>query len=197
MMRKMPIFLVLLATIGLPAAAVARGDKAVERPVRTLIAAVRYNKDALALRFLAGPPQGAYLLGKAWEKATPKQRAEFVKLFHGLFAAIAFPKIRANFKYLSTILYQPPKVKGDDATLDSTLVILNPLKKEELKVRYALTRVHGTWKVLDVTVLGTGGQSMLASIRDQQVKPILAKGGIPHLLDLMRKRLAQVRGAKK
>ena len=197
MMRKPAVLLVLSTLLLAPLAAQAKANEAVERPVRTLIGAVRYNKDALALKFLAGPAQGRFLLGDAWKKATPAQQKAFVKLFHGLFAAIAFPKIRANFKYLSTIVYDAPKVKGDSATLDSTLVILNPLKKEELKVRYELTKVHGAWKVLDVTVLGTGGQSMLTNIRDHQVKPILANGGMSHLLDLMKKRLAEVQGGKK
>ncbi len=197
MTRKLPVFFVLSALLLTPVAASAKADKAVEKPVRTLIGAVRYKKDALAVKFLAGPAEGRFLLGDAWNKATPAQQKQFVKLFHDLFAAIAFPKIRANFKYLSTIVYDAPKVKGDTATLDSTLVILNPLKKEELKVRYDLTKVHGAWKVLDVTVLGTGGESMLTNIRDHQVKPILAEGGMSHLLDLMKKRLAEVQGAKK
>lgn len=174
----------------------AKGAKALEKPVKTLISAVRYDKDALALKFLAGDPQGEYLLGDTWNEATPQQRAEFVKLFHGLFSAIAFPKIRENFEHLSTILYDAPKMDGDHATLGSTLVILHPLKKQELKVRYDLVKAKSGWKVLDVTVLGTGGKSMLTEIRDDQVKPILAEGGIDHLLSLMKERLAQVKAAK-
>lgn len=197
MLRHRSSFLVAVLLVVAPVAAHAGSKTALEKPVRILIGAVRYKKDALALKLLAGNAQGEALLGDTWKKATPKQRAEFVRLFHELFAGIAFPKIRANFKYLDTILYENPKVHGSHASIESTLVILNPLKKEELRVHYDLVKVHGAWKVLDVKVLGTGGKSMLTDIREQQIQPILAEGGLPHLLDLMRKRAAEVKQAAK
>lgn len=193
MKRNVLFLLPVLAATLVAAPAFAKSDASVQRPVKTLISAVRYGKDGLAVQFLAGDPQGAYLLGDAWKTATPKQRTEFVDLFHRLFAAIAFPKIRANFEHLSTILYDDAKVDGTQASLTSTIVILHPLKKQELRVRYDLVKAKAGWRVLDVTVLGTGGKSMLTDIRDDQVKPILAEGGFDHLLSLMRERLAQAK----
>lgn len=188
--------LALVAALVLPSVARAKpaaGDAAaVEKPIRTLINAVRYSKDAMALKMLDGATQGAELLEADWEKATPEQRATFEKLFHELFAAIAFPQIRENFEHLETILYEKPEVKGDRATIKSTLVILHPLKKQEIKVEYALKKHASGWKVVDVTVLGTGGNSMLTDIRKEQVRPLFNQGGMDHLLSLMDQRAKQL-----
>lgn len=179
-----------------PASAASKSEKALEKPVKTLIAAVRYGKDTLGLKQLAGEAQAKFLLGEAYEKASPAERKEFQKLFHALFAGIAFPKIRQNFEHLETILYEAPQIDGDSAKLRSTLVILHPLKKQEIRVEYTLKKVGGAWKVFDVLVLGTGGDSMLTSIKNDQVQPILAEGGMDHLLKLMRERLSEIEKAR-
>lgn len=185
----------LVAALVLPSVALAKpaGDAAaIEKPIRTLINAVRYSKDDMALKMLDGATQGEELLEADWAKATPEQRAKFEKLFHELFAAIAFPQIRDNFEHLETILYEKPEVKGDRATMKSTLVILHPLKKQEIKVEYALKKHASGWKVVDVTVLGTGGNSMLVDIRKEQVRPLFNQGGMDHLLSLMEQRAKQL-----
>jgi phospholipid transport system substrate-binding protein len=174
----------------------AMADEALEKPVKTLVSAVRYGKDDLALKSLDGDAQGAVLLGDEWGKATAKQREEFASLFHQLFAAIAFPKIRSNFEHLETTLYEPAKVDGDKAELTSTIVILHPLKKQEIKVKYDMHKLKEGWKVVDVTVLGTASPSMLSSIKSDQVQPLFKDGGWDKLLQLMRDRLAQLKAAK-
>ena len=185
--------IVLSAALAVALAAPAYAATPVEKPVKLLIGAVRYGKDSLALTGLDGDAQGRVLLGDEWAKATPKERSEFTRLFQELFAAMAFPKLRADLVHLDTTLYQPPQVTGDHAELDSTLVILHPLAKQEIKVRYDLHKQKGAWKVVDVSVLGTGDPSMLTGIRDQQVRPIFKDGGWDKLLSLMRARLAQVK----
>jgi phospholipid transport system substrate-binding protein len=157
---------------------------------------VRYGKDDLALKSLAGNEQGRRLLGEAWEKASAKERAHFVSDFQALFAALAFPKIRKAFEHLETIVYDTPKVDGGHATIQSTLVVLHPLKKREIRVRYELVRVGTAWKVADVQVLGTGRPSMLQGIRDEQIVPLLKEGGLAKVLQVMDARLAQVREKK-
>ena len=159
----------------------------VEKPVRTLISAVRYGKFDLGLKYMAGPAQGQVLLADEWPKATEAQRTEFVALFHKLFAKVAFPKMKDKFQHLETIVYDAPEVKGDTASLKSTIVVLHALKKQELKLRYSLVKVGADWKLVDVSVLG---DSMLLGIREDQIVPILKEGGWPKLLELMRKKAA-------
>ena len=184
MIRTLTRSLTLTAALASAAPALAANDDVV-KPLKTVIASVRYGKDKAALKQFAGEEQGRLLLGDDWSKATAEQKQEFIELFHTLFAKIAFPKIRQNFEHLGTVLYDEPKVDGEKAQVASTLVIDHPLKKQEMKLKYKLAKDGAAWKVVDVSVLG---DSMLEGIRDEQVKPILKEGGIDLLLQRMRQK---------
>ncbi|NMO20346.1 ABC transporter substrate-binding protein [Pyxidicoccus fallax] len=171
-----------------PALAAPKED-AVAKPVKTVVQSVRYERDALALKHFGSEEQGKYLLGDAWAKGTDAQRKEFVQLFQDLFAAIAFPRVRENFKNLDSITYEPAQVTGNEATIASTIFIKHPLKTQEMKLNYRLIKDAAAWKVVDVKVLGS---SMLTDIRDSQVQPLLKQGGWDLLLARMRTELAKV-----
>ena len=182
----------LLATLAFAVPALAGPNDAVSKPVKTVVQSVRFSKDQMALKHFGGEQQGRFLLGEEWDKGTDAQRKEFVQLFHTLFAKIAFPKVRDNFKNLAAINYDEPTVEGDTARVASTIVIEHPMKKQELKLKYTLMKDKSAWKVVDVSVLG---DSMLTGIRDDQVRPLLKEGGWKALLDAMRakdKELASV-----
>jgi phospholipid transport system substrate-binding protein len=184
--------LALLATLTLALPALAAPNEAVTKPVKTLVQSVRFSKDDMALKYLNGEEQGRFLLGDDWAKGTDAQRKEFIQLFNSLFSKIAFPRVRENFKNLASITYEDPAVEGDTAKLKSTIVIEHPLKKQEMKLQYSLAKDkanNNAWKVVDVAVLG---DSMLTGIRDDQVRPIMQQGGWDHLLDLMRKKNAEL-----
>jgi len=184
----------LFSGVPLRASAAPKGA-AVQKPVKTLIQAIRYGKDDLGLRALAGDPQGRFLLGDAWARIKPEQRQEFVELFHALLAGIAFPKVRADFEKLETILYDTPKTSGKNAEVGSTIVILHPLKKREIRAVYQLISGKARqWKVLDVAIMGD--KSLLTNIRDDQIKPLMKEGGIELLLETMRERLKEVQSQK-
>ena len=172
----------------MPALAAAPNE-AVAKPVKTVVQSVRLNKDDLALKQLADEEMGRFLLGDDWAKGTDAQRKEFTQLFHSLFAKIAFPKVRENFKNLQSITYDAPTVEGDKGNVSSLVVINHPLKKQEMKLKYSVVKDANAWKVLDVFVLG---DSMLTGIRDDQVRPIFQQGGWAHLLDMMRKKDAEL-----
>lgn len=181
--------LTLLATLALSLPALAAPNEPVAKPVKTVVQSVRYGKDDLALKQLANEEQGRFLLGEDWDKGSEAQRKEFTKLFNGLFAKLAFPKVRENFKNLASITYEDPAVEGNKASVKSTLVIEHPLKKQEMKLLYSVVKSQGGWKVLDVSVLG---DSMLTGIRDDQVRPIMKEGGWERLLELMRAKEAEL-----
>lgn len=193
MFSRLAVLAAAVALLASPAYA----DPGVEKTLKTVVTSVRYGKDDLALKNFDGGAQGAMLLEGEWTKATADQRAKFTELFHKLFAAIAFPNIRDNFKHLETTLYEKPAVDGDKATIVSTIVILHPLKKQEIKVKYDLRNQKAGWKVVDATVLGSGGASMLTDIRNDQVKPLFKAGGWDKLLSAMEQRLAQLQKAAK
>jgi phospholipid transport system substrate-binding protein len=168
-------------------------DEAVVKPIKTVVQSVRFGKDTAALKHFAGEEQGRLLLGDAWMKGTAEQRKEFVQLFQTLFAKLAFPKVRENFKHLETVLYEDPKVTADRAEVSSTIVILHPLKKQELKLKYQLVKEPSAWKVLDVAVLG---DSMLTGVREDQIVPIMKEGGWDGLLTAMREKAKELESVK-
>ncbi|RKH19611.1 ABC transporter substrate-binding protein [Corallococcus praedator] len=160
-----------------------KANDAITKPVKTVVQSVRYEKDLKALENLGGDQQGAFLLGDDWAKASDAQKKEFLQLFHSLFAKLAFPKVRENFKNLDSITYDEPQVTGDKALVGSTIFINHPLKKQEMKLKYSVEKVGAAWKVVDVSVLG---DSMLTGIRDDQVRPLFKEGGWDGLLGAMR-----------
>ncbi|ADO75058.1 ABC transporter substrate-binding protein [Stigmatella aurantiaca] len=179
--RTVPLLAALL--LALPALA-APGEE-VAKPVKSMVQSVRYGKDLAAIKFMDSEQQARFLVGEDWDKGTEAQRKEFLQLFQTLFAKIAFPKVRDNFKNLAAINYGEPEVAGGDAKLASTVVIQHPMKKQELKLKYSLIKDKAAWKVVDVVVLG---DSMLTGIRDDQVRPLLQEGGWDALLKAMREK---------
>ena len=185
-MRPVLILSVLLAA---PASGAASPQ---EKSVKKLVKLVRYERDAKALKLLAGDRQGQRLLQDRWKKATPKQRQRFTKNFQGLFAALAFPKIRKNFEHLKSIVCSKGEQKGNHVDLPCNVVLMHALKKKEMKVVFRLTKQQG-WKIIDVKVMGDW---MLAGIREQQIQPIMKRGGWKLLTEKMEARLAKVKSAK-
>ncbi|NRD45518.1 MULTISPECIES: ABC transporter substrate-binding protein [Corallococcus] len=180
-LRTLPLLVAI--TFAVPALAAPKASEAITKPVKTVVQSVRYEKDLKALENLGSDQQGLFLLGDEWTKATDAQRKEFTQLFQNLFAKIAFPKVRENFKNLDSITYDEPQVTGDKALVGSTIFINHPLKKQEMKLKYAVEKVGSGWKVVDVSVLG---DSMLTGIRDDQVRPLFKEGGWDGLLGAMR-----------
>ena len=142
------------AKVPAPAAKVVDESGAMHKTLKRTIGAIRYKRTAKALKQFDGTAQGAFLAGSYWAKATPAQKTEFVALFHKMFAGIAFPNIQKNFKNLETVLYSKPKVRGSKSKVDAVIVILHPLKKQEIKVTFDMAKSAGAWKVVDVQVKG-------------------------------------------
>ena len=186
--RRLTVLSLALLVAG-PAIAAPKDE--VSKPLKTVIQAVRFGKDPLAVKQFAGDDQGKMLLGDDWAKGTDAQRKEFVTLFHALFAQKAFPNIRKNFENLDTVLYDEPTLSGDKAEIGSTILINHPMKKQELKVTYNLIKAKAGYQVVDVTV--KGGNSMLTDIRDDQVQPLLKEGGWDGLLKAMRDKSAELK----
>ena len=192
MKRRIWLQLVLAMTaIALSAPAMARPKAKTDHELRLgqLISSVRYGQDLSALTYMDGEAQAKVLLGAAWETGTPEQRTEFVRLFHHIFAGIAFPKMRENFQHLTTITYSPLEQKGELAEVGSVIHIQAGPKEQELKVHYVLSKsAAAELRVVDVTV--QGDKPMLTNIRDDQVQPILKEGGWAMLLKEMKARAA-------
>ncbi|MFT3924272.1 MAG: ABC transporter substrate-binding protein [Myxococcales bacterium] len=173
----------------LPALAAPPSNTAVLKPVTDLVFKVRTQKDLSALKNFDSEQQARFVLEGAYDGMTDAQRKEFSSLFQTIFAKIAFPRVRENLKDLLSASYAKPVVKGDRASVDSTLTLAHPMKNEELKLRYVLTKDKTGWKVLDVLVLGN---SMLVDVRDNQVRPLLQEKGVEGMLQAMRDKNAEL-----
>jgi phospholipid transport system substrate-binding protein len=189
-MRSLLVSLLLtpLALLAAPAAA-AEAHPEIVKPLKVVVGAVRFAQDKAALKHFAALEQGKRLLGSDWEKGTEAQRKEFLEVFQVLFAKMAFPKVREDFKYLDAVTYGDPELSGEIAHVNSVVSIQHQLKKQEYKLRYELVKDAGAWKIVDVAVLG---DSMLKGIKEDQVDPIMKEGGWPHLLDLMRQKAKEL-----
>jgi phospholipid transport system substrate-binding protein len=168
-------------SLALALPALAAHDEVV-KPLKVVVNSVRYGKDVAALKLFDKEEQAKQLLGDSYAKMTAAQKTEFEQLFETIFGKMAFPKIRENFKNLQAINYDEPKVEGNKATVNSTILILHPLKHEELKVTYSLAKEPDGWKVVDAVVLG---DSMIDDARDN-IQGIIKDGGIDGLLQTMR-----------
>ena len=188
MIRTLTRTLAVVAAVALVTPAFAAPKDDVVKPLKTVVGAIHQGRYKLALKQFAGEEQGKQLTTDDWDKATPAQRKQFIDDFHQLFARIAFPKIANNFEHLGAVNYDEPAIDGRNATVSSTIVIEHPLKKQELKLKYTLTKEGSAWKVVDVAVLG---DSMLKGIREDQVKPLIKEGGWKLLLDKMQEKLKE------
>jgi phospholipid transport system substrate-binding protein len=83
------------------------------------------------------------------------------------------------------MVYDAPEIAGDTASIKSVVTILHAMKKQELKLKYKMQKVGADWKVVDVAVLG---DSMIKSIREDQIVPIMKEGGWNKLLELLRQK---------
>ncbi len=168
----------------------AETDKAVQKTLNTLINGIRYGKDDLAARQLAFGAMARGLLADDWAKLSPAEQTEVAKGLETVIRAISFAKGRDMFKYLDALLFEPSRVNGNEARAKSTIVVHRDLKKAEVIIDWVLVKDGAGWKVLDTVMLG---ESTMQSLRDDQVKPLLAKGGTAAVLKALRDKVAEVK----
>ena len=181
-MRPVLILSVLLAA---PASGAASPQ---EKSVKKLVKLVRYERDAKALKLLAGDRQGQRLLQDRWKEATPKQRQRFTKNFQGLFAALAFPKIRKNFEHLKSIVCSKGEQKGNHVDLPCNVVLMHALKKKEMKVVFRLTKQQG-WKIIDVYMDGTVSE---LALRRSEFASVVKRDGFDGLIQALDQKIAKL-----
>lgn len=170
----------------------------VSSPIKRLINAIRYEKDELALKSFDGQAQGVALFGsEVWAQQPAEQQARFIKVLHGFFSVVAFPKLRKDFEHLETILYAEPAEQAEGALkLRATIVVLHALKKDEIPVDFLLkAQKDGAWLISDFWIAPSGEApvSFLSRLKTDQVGPLLAKEGWEGLLSAMEKRVAELK----
>lgn len=163
-------------------------DDEITKVVKTVFTNLRAEKGAKAFRLVDMDAVSRNLLQGDYQKSTEAQRKEFASLFQSLYIKINAPRMRETFKDLASVMYDRPEIKNNEAWVGSLITIDHPLKKQEIKLKYSLLKGKKGWRVTDVAVLGS---SVVQSIREDQIKPVLEKEGIESLLKAMREKDAE------
>jgi phospholipid transport system substrate-binding protein len=185
-------YLEITSAEGAPATLSKKSIKSVQKPIKRLLKAIRYQKDEVALKSFNGLAQGALLLDAEWSKHTLGERETFVRLLHSFFTLIAFPKLRGDLEHLETILYDEPHAEGELMTQKATIVVLHALKKQEVPVEFILKSEGKTWLISDFTI-GAGSESFLVRLKRDQIQPLLKERGWAGLIEAMEGRITQLK----
>jgi len=172
------------------ARAASEADEAIQKTLKGLVNSIRYGKDDLAAQKVAFRSMGPQLLTDEWGKFSPAEQAEIGRGLETIVRALSFKKGREMFQYLDALLFEPARIDGDKAKAKSTIVVHRDLKKAEIIIDWVLVKEAGTWKVLDTIMLG---ESTLAGLRDDQVKPLFRQGGTPAVMKALRDKVAEVK----
>ena len=164
-------------------------DKAVQQTLKTLVSSIRYSKDDKAAEQLSYEDMCKALFSDTWKTMSPADQKEAIANLEVLLRKMAFPKGREMFQYLDAVLYDPVKVDNGLARIKSTVVIHRDVKKSEIPIEWSLVKVGGKWKVVDTITMG---DSTTQAIREDQVQPLLKEGGVPAVLEAMRKKVKEV-----
>jgi phospholipid transport system substrate-binding protein len=165
-----------------------------QKPIKTLINAIRYSKDDLASKQVGYDVMVENLMDTAWKDTSDADKKELISGMEKLIRGISFPAGRDIFKYLDNVLYDAPRMDGDAVKVKSTIVIHRDLKKSEIVIDWVLARSPsntggGQWKVYDTVMQG---ESTLVGIRDEQIKPLLKEGGVAAVKKAMAEKVAEI-----
>jgi ABC-type transporter MlaC component len=172
-----------------PAAVTAADTQAAQKTVKALVNAIRYRKDALAAGKLGFEPMAKLLLQDAWQNATAAQRTDFVRGLTTLVTRTSFPKGREMFQYLDALLFESVAPVGDTLHVKSVVVVHRNLKKVEIPIEWVLGRAAAGFQVVDIISFN---ESIAEGIREEEVLPLLKDGGMPHVLEALQKRVAEL-----
>lgn len=160
-----------------------------QKPIKTLINSIRYGKYDLAAKQLAFGEMVKRLLATDAAKFSADEQKELGAGIETIIRADSFPKGKDKFQYLDNVVYEDPRVKDGDVLCKSTIVIHHELKKTELVIDWVLVPDATGYKIADMIMLGEG---TIGGIREDQIQPLLSEGGSAKVMELLRKKVADV-----
>ena len=197
MLKKLLLVIAVLGFVFSPAGGMAQAKvskkeaKKLQNPIKVLIGAVRYGKDALGLKQLALDEMSSEMCKTHWAKMSAAQKKEFASNLGTLLRLISFRKSRDLFKHIDAILFDSPKMLGQDrASIRNTIVVHRAYKKQELQLTWILLKKGKKWQILD---LRTIGKTTIEKMRTKQIDPLVEKGGVKLLLQKMREMMAKAK----
>lgn len=131
---------------------------------------------------------GQRALGQHWKALTPAQRKEFSSLLRELVEGNYVKALRSNLSY--QVKYLDEKEQGDSRVVSTELQLQRNGRPETMSVDYALRKRGNDWRAYDLITDGVG----LVENYRAQFNKIIAKEGVPGLLERMRKKKAESAG---
>ena len=126
---------------------------------------------------------GQDALGAQWEKLTPEQHAEFVKVFSEIVRGRSLADLEI---YRLDVAYDDVKVEGENARVLTTTVY----KDQPMQVEYAMGLRNDAWRVDDIILDGVSTTDGYARSFHTYVR----KRGFDALMANLHKRLAKING---
>ena len=123
-------------------------------------------------------------LGPHWQRRSPQEKQEFVKLFTDLLESSYVDKIEGYNG--EKVLYTREQVDGDNAEVFTKVLTK---KSEEFSINYKLHRVGNDWKVYDVVVEDI---SLVNNYRSQ-FNRILANASFDELLRKLQQKTPEMK----
>jgi len=120
-------------------------------------------------------------LGPTWDRLTPSQQEEFVRLFGNLFEG-SYNRLVLRFLGDRQATYDVESIEGNHAMVQTTLI---GGKEERLSVEYQLASRHQRWGVVDVRLDGVS----LAMNYRAQFNKILRNSSYDTLVQRMRSKV--------
>jgi len=167
-----------------------KSDKSVEKTIKTVLTSVRYGKDSIAVKKIDFDKMAELSMGESWKDVSTADRKKLSSGIQTITEKLSFPKGRALFKHLDAILYDAPRVTNDKAHLKTTIVVHRDYKKQEMVIDFVLYRSPNGWKIVDTVILG---ESTLEGFYEDQIEPLLDKGGIPAVMAALDIRLKKLK----
>jgi phospholipid transport system substrate-binding protein len=168
---------------------IAAGATAGKPSIKTVVNAIKYEKDDLAAQQVAFGPMTERIMGSAWKDVGDSDRKELIAGVETLIRKISFRRGREQFKYLDAILYKPVRTEGDEIRCLATVVIHHELRKTEMPIDFVFAQEASSWKIVDVVM---SGESTTSGIHQEQIQPLLKEGGVPAVMKALRGKLAEV-----
>lgn len=126
---------------------------------------------------------GQDALGSQWDKLTPDQHAEFVKVFSEIVRGRSLADLEI---YRLDVAYDDVQVEGETARVFTTTVY----KDQPMKVEYAMGLRDNDWRVDDIILDGVSTTDGYA----RSFQTYVRKRGFDALMANLHKRLAKING---
>ena len=126
---------------------------------------------------------GQDALGTQWDKLSPEQHAEFVKVFSEIVRGRSLADLEI---YRLDVAYDDVTVEGENARVTTTTIY----KDQPMKVEYAMGLRDDTWRVDDIILDGVSTTDGYA----RSFQTYVRKRGFDALMANLHKRLAKING---